>query len=52
MNRQTLLVPLLLANLSVGPASAQTRPTATLAERLGYPRNAKLLILHADDVGM
>jgi predicted glycoside hydrolase/deacetylase ChbG (UPF0249 family) len=46
------LVPLLLASLSVGPASAQTTPRATLAERLGYPRNAKLLILHADDVGM
>jgi chitin disaccharide deacetylase len=28
--------------------SAQTR---TLAERLGYPANAKLLILHADDLG-
>ena len=23
----------------------------TLAERLGYPKNAKLLILHADDLG-
>jgi len=28
--------------------SAQTR---TVAERLGYPRDAKLLILHADDLG-
>jgi predicted glycoside hydrolase/deacetylase ChbG (UPF0249 family) len=28
--------------------SAQTR---SLAERLGYPANAKLLILHADDLG-
>src|SRR5205807_2103927 len=25
--------------------------TKTLAERLGYPRDAKLLIVHADDVG-
>lgn len=24
----------------------------TIAERLGYPKNAKLLILHADDVGV
>ena len=29
--------------------SAQTR---TLAERLGHPRDAKLLILHADDLGV
>ena len=52
MNRQLFVVSLLLASLSVGPASAQTTQRATLAERLGYPRNAKLLILHADDVGM
>ena len=25
---------------------------STLAERLGYPANAKLLIVHADDLGM
>src|SRR6188474_515786 len=30
------------------PLPAQTR---TVAERLGYPRDAKLLILHADDLG-
>ena len=24
----------------------------TIAERLGYPRDAKLLIVHADDLGM
>ena len=30
------------------PVAAQTR---TIAERLGYPRDAKLLILHADDLG-
>ena len=50
MNRPLLVVSLLLATLSLGPASAQTTPT--LAERLGYPRDAKLLIVHADDVGM
>src|SRR5687767_13457717 len=41
-------------------ASGQTRsaritlqiPEKTLAERLGYPRDAKLLIVHADDLGM
>src|SRR5256884_7365040 len=38
------LVSLLLAST----LSAQTR---TVAERLGYPKDAKLLILHADDRG-
>ncbi len=27
-------------------------PTKTLAERLGYPANSRLLIIHADDFGM
>jgi predicted glycoside hydrolase/deacetylase ChbG (UPF0249 family) len=27
-------------------------PTKTIAERLGYPRDAKLLIVHADDLGV
>jgi chitin disaccharide deacetylase len=35
--------------LVVSTLSAQTR---TLAERLGHPRDAKLLILHADDIGV
>jgi len=52
MNRHVFVAPLLLASLSVGPAAAQTASKATLAERLGYARDAKLLILHADDVGM
>ncbi len=40
-----LLLSLLLPSL----AFAQT---PTLAERLGYPADAKLLIIHADDLGM
>jgi predicted glycoside hydrolase/deacetylase ChbG (UPF0249 family) len=32
-------------------ASAQI-PTGTIMRRLGYPADAKLLIIHADDVGM
>lgn len=40
-----LSVPLLL----VVSASAQTKPTA---ERLGYPADSKLLILHADDLAV
>src|SRR5262245_3119119 len=30
---------------------AQTPATKTLVERLGYPADAKLLIVHADDLG-
>src|SRR5437773_12312224 len=37
--------------LSLLLASTLTAQTRTIAERLGYPRDAKLLILHADDLG-
>lgn len=40
---------LFLLFLVVAVANAQER---TLAERLGYPADAKLLIVHADDLGM
>ncbi len=40
-----LSVPLLLL------ASALPAQTTTIAKRLGYPADAKLLILHADDLG-
>jgi hypothetical protein len=39
----------LLSLLIVSTLPAQTR---TIAERLGHPRDAKLLILHADDIGV
>jgi predicted glycoside hydrolase/deacetylase ChbG (UPF0249 family) len=42
--RLSVVSLVLAANLS-----AQTK---TIAERLGYPANSKLLILHADDLGM
>lgn len=46
MTRITIfLLTLLLASVAV---NAQQ----TLAERLGYPRDAKLIIVHADDLGM
>ncbi len=38
-----------LAALSPRPGLGQTK---TLAERLGYPADAKLLIIHADDLGV
>jgi len=40
---------LLALLLVVASVHAQER---TLAERLGYPRDAKLIIVHADDLGM
>lgn len=43
MGAATVLLAMALA------ASAQTK---TIAERLGYPADSKLLILHADDLGV
>jgi predicted glycoside hydrolase/deacetylase ChbG (UPF0249 family) len=37
-------------NASAASSSPQT--TKSVAERLGYPPNARLLMIHADDVGM
>ena len=44
-----LLRSLLMSLVIAWPLIAQTK---TLAERLGYPANAKLLILHADDLAV
>jgi len=38
--------------LSICLASMLQAQTRTVAERLGYPANAKLLILHGDDLGV
>ncbi len=48
MKRVALSLGLFLATLSF---SAQGQEK-TLQEKLGYPRDAKLLIVHADDLGM
>jgi chitin disaccharide deacetylase len=45
---QPLLRSSVLLLLLASSLQAQTR---TIAERLGYPKDAKLLILHADDLG-
>lgn len=42
---------LLSSVLSLLVVSALPAQTKTIAERLGHPANAKLLILHADDLG-
>src|SRR5881409_2498769 len=44
-----LICSTLLSLLVVSTLNAQTR---TIAERLGHPANSKLLILHADDLGV
>src|SRR5260221_7300748 len=57
--RRKLFVAMVMLMLTASPAAAlhrreQSPPqsgTKTLVERLGYPRDAKLLIVHADDLG-
>ena len=44
-----LLVPLALCFAACQPALAQTK---SVAERLGYPADSKLLIVHADDLAI
>jgi chitin disaccharide deacetylase len=34
------------------PLFAQSPPVKTVQERLGYPETARLLVIHADDLGM
>jgi len=48
MKRLFALVLSVLALLT----AAQAQESKSIAERLGYPRDAKLLIVHADDLGM
>jgi predicted glycoside hydrolase/deacetylase ChbG (UPF0249 family) len=46
---RSLVLSALATLLAASTVSAQTR---TIAERLGHPRDAKLVILHADDLGV
>src|SRR5436190_14257587 len=41
----------LLTAVNANPTLQSTSETKTLVERLGYPRDTKLLIVHADDLG-
>ena len=43
---------ILLFTVFLSVAGARAQEQKTIAERLGYPRDAKLLIVHADDLGM
>jgi predicted glycoside hydrolase/deacetylase ChbG (UPF0249 family) len=49
MHRGKLTVLIALLSVSVTVAKAQTK---TVAERLGYPADSKLLIVHADDLAV
>ena len=49
MHSRTLTVAITLLLFSLLNASAQTK---TIAERLGYPPDSKLLIIHADDLAV
>jgi predicted glycoside hydrolase/deacetylase ChbG (UPF0249 family) len=49
-----LCAMVVIASLGVSPVGSQSRPPqeTTIQERLGYPASTRLLILHADDLGM
>ena len=48
---RTLLLVLILITVARAQTSARAQDR-TVAERLGYPSNARLLMIHADDFGM
>jgi hypothetical protein len=51
-SRRILYLLYFLTLLYLPSTSAQQPATKSLAERLGYPANSRLLIIHADDLGM
>src|SRR6476659_10391438 len=51
MRRQLILLMLVLITLLRVGGSVMSQ-TKTVAERLGYPADTKLVIVHADDLGM
>jgi predicted glycoside hydrolase/deacetylase ChbG (UPF0249 family) len=44
--------PLLAVVLLAGPSLAAEAPLPSVQERLGHPASARLLVIHADDLGM
>ncbi|MFM8393936.1 MAG: ChbG/HpnK family deacetylase, partial [Acidobacteriota bacterium] len=55
MNRflpQTLLTLLLLTAVALGQPNGDRPATRSTAERMGYGPNDKVLMVHADDIGM
>src|ERR1700745_2558001 len=50
--RREWIVGLLALIATTWPVAAWAQDKTSFAERLGFGRDAKLLIVHADDVGM
>src|SRR6476646_10547633 len=50
--KPTMMLVVALLALLTGLEVRGQEATKTIAERLGYPRDAKLLIVHSDDLGM
>src|SRR5947209_7877159 len=46
------IVALVVLSAAVWPIAAKAQNERSIAEKLGFARDAKLLIVHADDVGM
>ena len=51
-NTRAWIFGLLILTLAAWPVAAWSQNKPSVAERLGFARDAKLLIVHADDVGM
>ncbi|HTW32939.1 MAG TPA: hypothetical protein VMD76_14755, partial [Candidatus Sulfotelmatobacter sp.] len=55
LRSNTAAILLLLSSPILAAAQGNpvpSTPVKTIAERLGYPRDAKLLIIHADDLAV
>jgi len=50
--KKTIAVALLALLACAMTAQCQAPPAKSVAERLGYPANSRLLVIHADDFGM
>jgi len=51
-HKMRFLLLFLFLFISLAQSLAQPVQTTTVAERLGYPASARLLVIHADDLGM
>jgi hypothetical protein len=47
-----LLLPFLFASQPSLPTASKNPPDTTYAQRLGYPKDARILLIHVDDAGM
>lgn len=50
--KRTIVILLVICGAWICPASFAQNQAKTVQERLGYPASARLLIIHADDLGM